>query len=199
MTFRLRRVNAFSLVELTLALGVAAFCLLAVFGLMPIGVQTNRNTDSQAAAVNIMAAVIADLRAASRLYDPSKTYYPSDQNHPADQVFYGGNCYIAVATTIGNTPPNPRFWGAGSPCPRFGISFGTSTTLYFDTQGQFATSIAPNSRYQLNVIWNVANGTGACSPALPCADLKVTWPAAADPTTTTPSGSAEMFAGFNRN
>lgn len=58
-----RRAFAFSLVEVTLALGVAAFCLIAVFGLMPVGVQTNRNATSQTAATNIMAAVVADLRA----------------------------------------------------------------------------------------------------------------------------------------
>ena len=63
MIFALRRVHAFSLVELTLALGIAAFCLIAVFGLMPIGVQTNRNAASQTAATNIMAAVVSDLRA----------------------------------------------------------------------------------------------------------------------------------------
>jgi uncharacterized protein (TIGR02598 family) len=55
--------SAFSLVELTLAIGIAAFCLIAVFGLVPVGVQTNRNATSQAAATNIMAAVVADLRA----------------------------------------------------------------------------------------------------------------------------------------
>ncbi len=54
---------AFSLVEVTLALGIAAFCLMAVFGLMPVGVQTNRNATSQTAATNIVAAVVADLRA----------------------------------------------------------------------------------------------------------------------------------------
>src|SRR5437867_6168360 len=58
-----RSTAAFSLVEVTLALGVAAFCLIAVFGLIPVGVQTNRNATSQTAATNIMAAVVADLRA----------------------------------------------------------------------------------------------------------------------------------------
>ena len=53
----------FSLVELTLAIGIAAFCLIAVFGLIPVGVQTNRNATSQTAATNIMAAAVADLRA----------------------------------------------------------------------------------------------------------------------------------------
>src|SRR6476659_10477120 len=59
----IRVATAFSLVEVTLALGIAAFCLIAVFGLMPVGVQTNRNATSQTAANNIMAAVVADLRA----------------------------------------------------------------------------------------------------------------------------------------
>jgi len=55
--------SAFSLVEVTLALGIAAFCLIAVFGLMPVGMQTNRNAKSQTRATNLMAAVMADLRA----------------------------------------------------------------------------------------------------------------------------------------
>src|SRR5258707_5615695 len=54
---------AFSLVEVTLAIGIAAFCLIAVFGLVPVAVLTNRNATSQTAAANIMAAVVANLRA----------------------------------------------------------------------------------------------------------------------------------------
>src|SRR5205807_3551026 len=56
------RTAAFSLVELVLALGIVAFCLFAVFGLMPVGMQTNRNATSQTAATNIIAAIVADLR-----------------------------------------------------------------------------------------------------------------------------------------
>ena len=56
------RAAAFSLVEVTLALGVAAFCLLAVLGLLPVGVQTNRNASSQTIASNIIATVVSDLR-----------------------------------------------------------------------------------------------------------------------------------------
>jgi len=57
------RTDAFSLVEVTLALGVAAFCMIAIFGLLPVGVQTNQRATSQTAATSIMANVIADLRA----------------------------------------------------------------------------------------------------------------------------------------
>jgi len=62
--------SAFSLVELTFALGVAAFCLIAVFGLMPVGIQTNRNATSQSAATNIIASVIADMRATTSSISP---------------------------------------------------------------------------------------------------------------------------------
>jgi uncharacterized protein (TIGR02598 family) len=68
------RSSAFSLIELTLALGIAAFCLVTVFGLMPVGVQTNRNATSQTSATNIIAAVIADLRATPTVTDTSSQF-----------------------------------------------------------------------------------------------------------------------------
>jgi uncharacterized protein (TIGR02598 family) len=59
-----RRVAAaFSLVELTLALGIAALSLITVFALVPVGVQTNRNATSQTAATNILSSVVSDIRA----------------------------------------------------------------------------------------------------------------------------------------
>ena len=65
--------SAFSLIELTLAIGIAAFCLLAVMGLIPIAVQTNRNATSQTAATNIIASVIADMRATTSCDIPDKS------------------------------------------------------------------------------------------------------------------------------
>ena len=138
-----------SLVELTLALGVAALCLIAVFGLMPVGVQTNRNATSQTRATNIAAAVVADLR---------------------------------------GTPK------ANSTSAQFGVTFGTPRTLYFDSSGQFTTLLGASSQYQLNITWNI---TGGCSVRLPCADIKITWPAPASPASA--SGSVEMLAAFDRN
>jgi uncharacterized protein (TIGR02598 family) len=135
----------FSLVELTLAIGVAAFCLIAVFGLIPVGVQTNRNATSQTAATNIMAAVVADLRA-------------------------------TPTTNIS---------------PQFAITFGTNKTLFFDSTGNFTTLLNANSRYQVNITWNSAPS------GLRYADLKVTWPAAAN--TAIASGSVETFAALDRN
>jgi uncharacterized protein (TIGR02598 family) len=63
---RKRSRASFSLVEVTLALGIAAFCLIAVFGLMPVGIQINRNATSQTDATNILVSVVSDLRATSK-------------------------------------------------------------------------------------------------------------------------------------
>jgi uncharacterized protein (TIGR02598 family) len=63
MRFRTRKNSGFSLIEVTLALGVAAFCLIALFGLIPVSMQTNRNATNQTAATSIIAGVVADLRA----------------------------------------------------------------------------------------------------------------------------------------
>jgi len=53
---------AFSLVEVTMALSVCAFCLLAIFGLLPIALQSNQAAVQQTAANGILSAVAADLR-----------------------------------------------------------------------------------------------------------------------------------------
>lgn len=55
--------HAFSLVEVTLALGVAAISLLVIFSFLPVGLQTNQRSIEQTASADILSAVAADLRA----------------------------------------------------------------------------------------------------------------------------------------
>lgn len=55
--------GGFSLVEVTLALGVASLCLIAIFGLLPVGLQTNQDAIEQVASADILGHVIADLQA----------------------------------------------------------------------------------------------------------------------------------------
>jgi type II secretory pathway pseudopilin PulG len=57
---------SFSLVEVVLALGVAAFCLLAVVGLLPTAIKVQQASVQQTAANSITSGIIADLRAAFR-------------------------------------------------------------------------------------------------------------------------------------
>lgn len=140
---------SFSLIEVVIALGVASFCLIAVFGLLPVGVQTNQNAISQTAAVGIACAVIADMRATPKMASTSA---------------------------------------------QFGVTFGTARTLYFDNEGGFSISSNGTSRYQLNITFP----PNADLPyAATFAELKVSWPARADPAKA--MGSTETFAAFDRH
>ena len=60
-----RKIAGFSLVEVTLALGVAGFCLLSIFGLLPLAFNLNRTAIEQTAANSILSGIIADMRATS--------------------------------------------------------------------------------------------------------------------------------------
>ena len=63
----LRTLAAFSLVEITLAIGVAAFCLIAVLGMLPVALKTQQASVQQTTANAIMAEILGDLRADVRL------------------------------------------------------------------------------------------------------------------------------------
>ena len=168
--FGLQRVHAFSLVELTIAMGIAAFCLIAVFGLIPIGVQTNRNATSQTAATNIMAAVIADLRATSKTagtWTGTSIQFCIPLGTTTTLYFDGeGRCSGNLA---GTTSPCGIIWAPG---------------------------LQP--RYQVSVTF--PSPTPPPNGNLPYADIKVTWPPTVVQTSPTPvpSGSVEMFVTFDR-
>ena len=143
--------SAFSLVEVTLALGVAAFCLIAVFGLLPVGVQTNRNATSQTAATSLLASVIADLRATPKppavntssqykiVFGTSKTLY-------CDGL---GRCSIDLN---GSTKPDGSAWSPNlSTCYQLNITFPWNSGLAYGAD--------------LNVTWpaaaTLANASGS--------------------------------------
>jgi hypothetical protein len=168
-------VQAFSLVEVTLALGVAAFCLMAVFGLMPVGVQTNRNTTSQTTATNITALAVADLRAANMASSPM------------------------LGITIPTNPTSPPQFIPPDVVPCYGGHTSIASQVrYFDSQGVATPLIGSNSLYRLTVTF-VKNTTATATTGATYVNVKVTWPAAIDPCVITPSGSVEMFAALDRN
>lgn len=60
---RSRSQKAFSLVELTLAMGVSSFCLLSILGVLPVGLESNHNSRERTAAASLARGIVADLRA----------------------------------------------------------------------------------------------------------------------------------------
>jgi len=67
MKRHVHRTAGFSLVEVTLALGVAAFCLIAVLGLLPTSLRTQQASIEQTVANGVMTEILGDLRADVRL------------------------------------------------------------------------------------------------------------------------------------
>ncbi|XHR27172.1 MAG: hypothetical protein ACFUZC_14595 [Chthoniobacteraceae bacterium] len=56
------RMAAFSLVEISLALGVASVSLISILGLLPVGLGNAQSANSQTGAMNLATAIAADIR-----------------------------------------------------------------------------------------------------------------------------------------
>jgi uncharacterized protein (TIGR02598 family) len=100
-----RTLSAFSLVELTLALGIAAFCLVTVFALVPVGVQTNRNATSQTAATNILSSVVSDIRASPPGQSASARYSINRNKGSKTTVCFDGQGQFVKFSSGGATCP----------------------------------------------------------------------------------------------
>ncbi len=146
MNCRSRASTAFSLVEITLALGVAAFCLIAVMGMLPVGIKTQQASVNQTKANAIIAQIVDDLRADVRLP-------PGQASKEQDQGFGLHGHWLAVSvpdtlyfTNDGNqTPPNTV---NVSPPPADAVFRATVTYLFPPTA---TTSIA-----KITVSWPAA-------------------------------------------
>jgi len=157
----------FSLVEVTLALGIAAFCLIAVLGLVPVGVQTNRNATSQTTATNILSSVVSDIRASPKggvSGSQTAKYKIRRAKGSGTTVCGDGQGQPDGPGQINNVPCRPGNW-----------RYRLYVKIY-----PIATPTDPNLKpYCANYVV-----------------LKLVWPAAADPLGTTPSGSVETVTSF---
>ena len=57
------KIGAFSLIEVLLALGIVAFALIAVVGLLSVGLKTNKESSDQIQASNVASLLMATIRA----------------------------------------------------------------------------------------------------------------------------------------
>src|SRR5437868_4282080 len=74
MKCKIYRFPGFSLVEITLALGVASFCLLGIFALFPTSLRTNQITIQQTADTSLARAIAADLQVTPKSLSNSPRY-----------------------------------------------------------------------------------------------------------------------------
>jgi type II secretory pathway pseudopilin PulG len=166
--------SAFSLVEVTLALGIAAFSLIAVLAMLPVGTKTQRVSVQQTTANAIMAQITAFLRADVRL--------------PPGQL----------TKACGNPPAQTCAW---SNLSGHWADVRTPDTLFFSNDLQLLqagpnTTVPPNAAFRALITYYRPPTQGYTTSL---ASIKVSWPAAVDPTTGgVPEGSVETFVAVNR-
>lgn len=133
------RAAGFSLVEVSLALGIAAFALIAIFGLLPVGLDSTQDSIQQSVATNLATAIVADLRqapaganASSPRYgvdvgQASTTLYLDDGGEPVPQ----SQARFKVTVKLASPAPNSRratsgnvsiAWPAGAADPASSVS-----------------------------------------------------------------------------
>jgi len=164
---------AFSLVEVALALGVAAFALLAIMGMLPMSLKTQQASIQQTTANTIISQIFSDLRADVRL--------------PPGQ-----------ASKACPDPPDPN-----QPCQWDQLhghwrNVATPDTLYFTNEAKQTGTI--NGSPPADAVFR-AKITYRFPPTetTSLADITVSWPAKVDPDQGgTPTGSATSLIAVNR-
>ncbi|MDR0534466.1 MAG: Verru_Chthon cassette protein B [Verrucomicrobiales bacterium] len=76
---RKNKSNGFSLVEVVLALGILVFCLVALLGLLPMGIQSFRSAMSMTVESQIAQSLSSDLQLTDFSNLRAGTYYFDDQ------------------------------------------------------------------------------------------------------------------------
>ena len=154
------RIAGFSLVEVTLALGVAAICLLPLMALLPVASKTQQNGIQQTTANQIISQIDAVLRA--------------DVSLPPGQ-----------ANKVCPDPPDPNTpcnWGALHGHWR---DTAEPDTMYFTYEGIQTGAVGTNGNPGVPPADAVfrAKITYRTPPAetTSLADIAVSWPAAVDP------------------
>lgn len=99
----LRDRTGFSLVEISIALGVAAFCLLAILGLLQTGVTSEQTTVGKTAAWGILSTVFSDLSSTPSDTTTSKAYNISFTGSSPQTIYF---TKAGVPTGVAGSAPS---------------------------------------------------------------------------------------------
>lgn len=103
--------RGFSLVEISIALGVAAFCLLAIVGLLQTGLASEQATVGKTAAWGILSSVSADLLATDSARTISSAYGIAFSNSSSPQTLYFTKAGVPTGP-LGNPPTEASYFRA---------------------------------------------------------------------------------------
>jgi uncharacterized protein (TIGR02598 family) len=172
MKHRSRASSAFSLVEVTFALGVAAFCLIAVMGMLPIGLKTQQASVNQTKANAVISEVIDDLRADVRL--------PPGQASKAEGVWSTLNGHWAARAK----PDTLYFTNDGDQIGTVNQSPAPSDAVFAATIKYLSPPTVTTSIAKITVAWPASSVS--INPSTQEVDLSKV------------AGSIDMFAAVNR-
>jgi type II secretory pathway pseudopilin PulG len=177
MNPRARQIAGFSLVEVTLALGVAAICLLALLALLPVASKTQQTGMQQTTANQIISQINAVLRA--------------DVSLPPGQ-----------ANKVCGDPPDPNTPCNWSALHGHWLQLAAPDTMYFTNEGRQTGNLNGDPRQIPDAVFR-AKITYRLPPSdtTSLADIAVSWPALVDPndpTTGTPAGYLITTIAVNR-
>jgi type II secretory pathway pseudopilin PulG len=170
------RIAAFSLVELTLALGVAAISLLVLFGLLPAALKTQQASIQQTTANEIISQIYSVLRADVRLPPGLENKVCPD---PPD-------------------PDQPCNWSALHDHWR---NVAAPDTLYFTNEANQTGNVNQTSPPADAVFRATITYRFPPADTTSLAAIRVSWPAKVDPgdiTTGVPAGSVTSLIAVNR-
>jgi type II secretory pathway pseudopilin PulG len=147
----------FSLVEVTLALGVAAICLLTLLALLPVALKTQQSSIQQTTANQIISQISSILRADVSLPPGQANKVcpdPPDPNEPCNWSALHGNWYWRAAPD----------------------------KLFFTNEGRQTGNIGPDATPPPDAVFR-ARITYRLPPSdtTSLADIAVSWPAKVDP------------------
>jgi type II secretory pathway pseudopilin PulG len=151
-----RQIAAFSLVEVTLALGVAAICLITMLGLLPASLKTQQSSIQQTRANQIIAQVSSILK--------------------ADIALPPG-----LATKVCPDPPDPNQPCAWGDLHGHWLLMSAPDRMYFTNDGRVTGNVNAGSPPADAVFRVKITYRFPPSETTSLADIAVSWPAAVDP------------------
>ena len=180
MKTRKRSIAAFSLVELSIALGVITFCLLTIIGLLAIGINSTHSSTTQTAATNLLTAVTSDLESVPNI-TPSYTPAAAKGTVASPGGLHGINGSPVYNLSI------PVNGGTGTP---------TLTTLYVGENGLTNTTAA-GMLYRVSIWITPGNNTTYPTHQETFARVLISWPAVSPYTSA--QGYVENVVAINRS
>ncbi|XHR27683.1 MAG: hypothetical protein ACFUZC_17300 [Chthoniobacteraceae bacterium] len=169
----MKRASGFSLVEVSLALGVVAVALIAILGLLPFGIQTNKVTiDETRAASDILTSLEADLR----------NTYPSATFNASPNAFGAGRSRIfglALPYSMSGTPSRVALNTALSAVTSGTVPVPGEWSTALDDSLHPLPTFSQHAPFQATVVYTTVPSSGL-TPIQ--AKLIVSWPALSNAT-----------------